>query len=235
MALSCTLVHAQDAAWDEALLENNADPWESTNRKIFDFNEWVDGAVFKPVAKFYVAVTPTFIQVGVGNFFDNLGEIPTAGNDLLQGKFSRAASATGRFLVNTTIGLAGTIDIATNMGLEEHSEDFGQTLAVWGVGSGNYVVLPFLGPSTVRDTASLTVDWSTDVLSYTDDVSSRNSLRALDIIDTRAGLLTAEELIIGDRYVFIRDAFLQSREYEIVDGKVEKNDDFGDFDDFDSF
>jgi phospholipid-binding lipoprotein MlaA len=221
---------AQDAAWDEALLQNDVDPWEGFNRKMFTFNDWFDGALLKPTAKVYDTVTPQFVRSGVGNFFSNLGELPTIGNDILQGKLGRAASATGRFLINSTLGLAGAIDVATEMGIEHHEEDFGQTLAVWGAPSGPYLVLPFLGPSTVRDTGAMVGDWGTDVMSHIEDVETRNSLRALEIVDLRAGLLAAEELMIGDRYVFMRDAYLQSRDYEIADGEV-ATDDFG-FDDF---
>lgn len=221
---------AQDAAWDEALLHNDVDPWEGFNRKVFTFNDWFDGALLKPTAKVYDTFTPQFVRSGVGNFFSNLGELPTIANDILQGKFGRAASASGRFLINSTLGLAGTVDVASELGVEHHEEDFGQTLAVWGAPSGPYLVLPFLGPSTVRDTGALVGDWNTDVMSHVDDVQTRNSLRAIEIVDLRAGLLTAEELMIGDRYVFMRDAYLQSRDYEIADGVVE-TDDFG-FDDF---
>lgn len=223
-------VNAQDAAWDEALLQNDVDPWESFNRKVFNFNDWFDRALFKPTAQVYDAVTPQFIRSGIGNFFNNIGEIPTISNDLLQGKFSRAASATGRFIINTTLGLAGTVDVATEFGLEAHDEDFGQTLAVWGAPAGPYMVLPFLGPSTVRDTGGKVGDWGTDVMSHVDDVDTRNGLRAIEILDLRASFLAADELMIGDRYVFMRDAYLQSRDYDIADGKVQV-DEFG-FDDF---
>lgn len=223
-------VHAQDAAWDEALLENDVDPWEEFNRKVFGFNDWFDRALFKPSAQVYDNVTPQFVKSGVGNFFNNIGELPTIGNDLLQGQFVRAASATGRFLINTTLGLAGTVDVATEFGLERHKEDFGQTLAVWGAPAGPYVVLPFLGPSTLRDTGALAGDWGTDVMSHVEHIETRNSLRVLEILDLRASFLAADELMIGDRYVFMRDAYLQSRDYEIANGDVEV-DEFG-FDDF---
>jgi phospholipid-binding lipoprotein MlaA len=223
-------VQAQDAAWDEALLENDVDPWEGFNRKVFGFNDWFDRALFKPSAQVYDTVTPQFVKSGVGNFFNNIGELPTIGNDLLQGQFGRAASATGRFLINTTLGLAGTVDVASEFGLERHEEDFGQTLAVWGAPSGPYIVLPFLGPSTVRDTGALAGDWGTDVMSHVEHIETRNSLRALEILDLRASFLAADELMIGDRYVFMRDAYLQSRDYEIANGEVEV-DEFG-FDDF---
>lgn len=233
MLLLLAFVHpvkAQDAAWDEALLQNDVDPWEGFNRKVFNFNDWFDRALFKPTAQVYDAVTPQFIKSGIGNFFNNIGELPTIGNDLLQGKFTRAASATGRFVINTTLGLAGTVDVATEFGLEAHDEDFGQTLAVWGAPSGPYLVLPFLGPSTVRDTGGMVGDWGTDLMSHVDNVEARNGLRAIEILDLRASFLAADELMIGDRYVFMRDAYLQSRDYDIADGQV-KADEFG-FDDF---
>lgn len=232
-----TQLYAEDIAWGNDLAQNNVDPWEGMNRKVFSFNDWFDGHLFKPVAKVYGKVTPDAVQSGIGNFFSNLGELPTLGNDLLQGKFARAGSASGRFLINTTLGLFGVIDVATKMGVEHHDEDFGQTLAVWGVDSGPYIVLPFMGASTLRDGAALVVDWNTDPLAYIDDTNTEYGLRALDLLDTRADLLKAEELIIGDRYVFIRDAYLQSREYEVNDGNIAKSDnesfdDFGGFDDF---
>lgn len=232
-----TQLYAEDIAWGNDLAENNVDPWEGMNRKVFSFNDWFDGHLFKPVAQVYGKVTPDAVQSGIGNFFSNLGELPTLGNDLLQGKFARAGSASGRFLINTTLGLCGVIDVATKMGVEHHDEDFGQTLAVWGVDSGPYIVLPFMGSSTLRDGAALVVDWNTDPLAYIDDTNTEYGLRALDLLDTRADLLKAEELIIGDRYVFIRDAYLQSREYEVNDGNIAKSDsetfdDFGGFDDF---
>jgi phospholipid-binding lipoprotein MlaA len=228
--VSMPMAQAQDAAWDESLLQNDVDPWEDFNRSVFGFNDWFDRAIFKPSAQVYDKVTPQFIKSGIGNFFDNIGELPTIGNDILQGQLGRAASATGRFVINTTLGLAGTVDVASEFGLEKHKEDFGQTLAVWGAPAGPYVVLPFLGPSTVRDTGALAGDWGTDLLSHIDNVETRNGLRALEILDLRASFLAADELMIGDRYVFLRDAYLQSRDYEISNGEVEL-DEFG-FDDF---
>ncbi|BFM48524.1 VacJ family lipoprotein [Marinomonas sp. THO17] len=198
------------------------DPWEGFNRAMFSFNDAVDGAVLKPLAKGYKAVTPNPVQKGVSNFFSNLGEIGNIANNLLQGKWDQTASSTWRFIINSTAGWFGIFDVASEMGLKKYDEDFGQTLAYWGVSSGPYLVLPFFGPSTVRDGAGLAVD-----LTYDDGVSlldvnsdEETGLFAIDIVKTRAGLLSAESLIIGDRYSFIRDIYLQNREFEIYDGQV---------------
>ncbi|ATJ83258.1 VacJ family lipoprotein [Halomonas beimenensis] len=214
------------------------DPWEGFNRKVFAFNETLDRYALKPVAQGYRFVTPDPVETGIGNFFSNLGEIRTTLNSLLQGKGTNASVATGRFLINSTLGVAGFFDVATRLEVTGREEDFGQTLAVWGVGEGPYVVLPLLGPSTVRDTAGLPVDSYTDPLTHVEEDKVRYSLRALDIIDTRAGLLDQERLIRGDRYSFIRDSWLQRRRFEVNDGEMGEDpfaeDDFGfDGEDFD--
>ncbi|MBW6392258.1 MlaA family lipoprotein [Billgrantia antri] len=195
------------------------DPWEGFNRQVFSFNEAIDRTVLKPVARGYRAVTPQPVQTGVGNFFSNLGEIRTTLNSLLQGKPANAGLSTSRFLINTTVGIAGLWDFATHMGITADEEDFGQTLGVWGVGEGPYLVLPLLGPSTVRDTSGLPLDAYTYPLTYVEDDKVRYGLTALRIVDVRAGLLDQEELIRGDRYVFIRDAYLQRRRFEVSDGE----------------
>jgi phospholipid-binding lipoprotein MlaA len=213
------------------------DPWEGFNRKIHSFNDTADRWVMKPVAKGYTKVTPDPVEKGVSNFFGNLLEVRNVVNDLLQGKWAQAGNDTGRFLVNSTLGVAGIFDVARHMNLEKSDgEDFGQTLAVWGVDSGPFLVLPFLGPSTLRDTGALPVDWNLNPIAELDDVPTRNGLRVLEYVDTRAQLLDAEALLSGDRYVFIREAYLQRREYLINDGDVPDDfDDFGDFgDDYDS-
>jgi phospholipid-binding lipoprotein MlaA len=214
------------------------DPWEGFNRKVHNFNEVADRWVLKPVAEGYVKVTPDPVEQGVSNFFGNLLEVRNVVNDVLQGKWAQAGNDAGRFLVNSTLGVAGIFDVARHMSLEEsEGEDFGQTLAVWGVDSGPYLVLPLMGPSTVRDTGAMPVDWQLNPMQEVDHVPTRNSLRAMDIVNTRAELLDAEAFISGDRYVFLRDAYLQRRNYLIKDGEVEDNfDDFGDFggDDYDS-
>jgi phospholipid-binding lipoprotein MlaA len=212
------------------------DPWEGFNRKVFAFNDVIDRYALKPAARGYRFITPDPVETGVGNFFSNLGEIRTALNSLLQGKGTNASTATGRFLINSTLGIGGLFDIATRMEITGREEDFGQTLGAWGVGEGAYLVLPLLGPSTVRDTAGLPVDMYTYPTSYVEEDKVRVSLTALRIIDTRAGLLDQEALIRGDRYSFIRDAYLQQRRFEVQDGEMGEDpfasDDF-DFDDAD--
>ncbi|AKA25514.1 VacJ family lipoprotein [Pseudomonas chlororaphis] len=200
------------------------DPWESINRPIFTFNDTIDTYALKPLAQGYQAVTPQFLEDGIHNFFRNIGDVGNLANDILQAKPHAAAVDTARLLMNTTIGLAGFFDVSTKMGLQRNDEDFGQTLGYWGVGSGPYVMLPFLGPSTLRDAPSKYVDSFTEPYRYVNDVPVRNSAFALDIIDTRASLLSSEKLISGDKYTFIRNAYLQNREFKVKDGQVE--DDF---------
>lgn len=196
------------------------DPWEGFNRGVFAFNDTLDRAVLKPVARGYRWATPQPVQTGVGNFFSNLGEIRTTLNSLLQGKPGNAGRSTSRFLLNTTVGVAGLWDVATPMGITAEREDFGQTLGVWGVGEGPYLVLPLLGPSTVRDTGGLPLDMVTYPVYYVENDKVRYGLTALRIVDVRAGLLDQEELIQGDRYTFIRDAYLQHRRFEVSDGEL---------------
>ncbi|KAF1066628.1 MAG: putative phospholipid-binding lipoprotein MlaA [Pseudomonas citronellolis] len=200
------------------------DPWESINRPIFTFNDTIDTYALRPLAQGYQKVTPNFVQDGVHNFFSNIGDVRNLVNDLLQGKARHAGIDTSRLLFNTTFGLAGLFDVTTHMGLQRNDEDFGQTLGYWGVGSGPYVMLPLLGPSTLRDAPSKIPDAYTDMYPYIDDVAVRNSLYGLDILDTRADLLKSEKLISGDKYTFIRNAYLQNREFKVKDGQVE--DDF---------
>ncbi|HIX61546.1 MAG TPA: VacJ family lipoprotein [Candidatus Halomonas stercoripullorum] len=196
------------------------DPWEGFNRGVFAFNDTLDRAVLKPVARGYRWATPQPVQTGVGNFFSNLGEIRTTLNSLLQGKPGNAGRSTSRFLLNTTVGIAGLWDVATPMGITAEREDFGQTLGVWGVGEGPYLVLPLLGPSTVRDTGGLPLDMVSYPVYYVENDKVRYGLTALRIVDVRAGLLDQEELIQGDRYTFIRDAYLQRRRFEVSDGEL---------------
>ncbi|RBO82582.1 MlaA family lipoprotein [Marinomonas aquiplantarum] len=198
------------------------DPWEGFNRAMFSFNDAVDGAVLKPLAKGYKAVTPSPVQKGVSNFFSNLGEIGNITNNLLQGKWDQTASSTWRFIINSTAGWFGIFDVASELGLKEYDEDFGQTLAYWGVSSGPYLVLPFFGPSTVRDGTGRVFDMTyDDGISYLSlNSDERTGLFALDVVETRARLLNAESMIFGDRYSFIRDVYLQNRTYEIYDGNI---------------
>ncbi|HEY8570801.1 MlaA family lipoprotein [Microbulbifer sp.] len=209
------------------------DPWEGFNRAMFRFNDTADRWFLKPAATSYRQITPIFMQTGVSNFFSNLSEINNVLNDVLQWKWGQAGNDTGRFLVNSTVGLVGLFDVAQHMGLEpSDGEDFGQTLAVWGVPSGPYVVLPMLGPSTVRDFPGEVVEWYTNPLSYVDENSVEYTLKMVDVVQIRASLLQAESLLQGDRYVLLRDAYLQRREFLINDG--EQEDDFGgDLDEYD--
>ena len=204
------------------------DPWEGMNRAIYDFNSTLDRWVLKPVTLGYQAVTPAPVESGVSNFFSNLLELRNITNSLLQGKPDKALDYTGRLIINSTFGLFGLLDIATPLGIaKDGGEDFGQTLAVWGIDSGPYLVLPFFGPSTLRDgTARFTLDDLTSPIEYIDDDETRWGLTALNVIDTRASLLDVEKLISGDEYTFVRDAYLQRREFLIKDGQVE--DSFGD-------
>ncbi len=200
------------------------DPWESFNRPIFVFNDKLDTYALKPLAQGYQAVTPQFVEDGIGNFFANVGEIGNFANDMLQGKFHDAGVDTARFLLNSTIGVLGFVDVATRAGLQRNDEDFGQTFGVWGVSSGPYLMLPFFGPSNPRDAIGLIPDSMASFKGRISDVPTRNTVRAVDIIDTRADLLSAEKVITGDKYVFIRNAYLQNREFKVKDGQVE--DDF---------
>lgn len=201
--------------------ESEADPWQGFNRAIFSFNEGLDRYAVKPVTLGYKAVTPDLVETGVSNFFDNLADLGNLFNNLLQGKLEPAGQDFARIAFNSTFGLAGVLDVATPMGIDKHNEDFGQTLGYWGMGSGPYLVLPFFGPSNLRDTAGLAVDISTSPVGKLEDDSARYLLMALQVVDTRSRLLDAEKLITGDKYNFMRDAYLQRREFLINDGVVE--------------
>lgn len=208
---------------------DQADPLEDYNRVVFSFNDKADRWVLKPVAKGYRYVTPDFFERGVSRMFSNLGEVLNVVNDLLQGKVGQAGNDGGRLLINSTIGIAGFFDVAKHAGLERSDgEDFGQTFGVWGVGEGAYVVLPFWGPSTLRDTPSLLLDGVFNPIGEVDHVPTRNQLYGAKVVSVRADLLEAEQLVKGDRYTFIRDVYLQRRHFLVNDGEVE--DDFGDDD-----
>lgn len=227
------MVSVQGIAGEE--LQDPRDPLEGFNRAVFAFNEVADGYVLKPVAKGYQYVTPAPVEQSIGNFFNNIGEIKSLGNDLLQGKPAGAWVDFSRFVINSTVGVLGLFDVATHIGLAREPEDFGQTLAVWGVGSGPYLMLPLLGPSTFRDGFGIAVDSFTSVEGTIDPERARYYMTAVDVIDTRASLLDSEELISGDRYSFLKDAYLQRRAFLINDGEME--DSFGgeDFESFDEF
>jgi len=198
------------------------DPWEGFNRASYKFNDALDRAIAKPVAKGYKKVTPRVVRTGVSNFISNLGTITTVVNDVLQGKMKQAGHDSGRFLLNSTIGLAGLFDPASAAGLERNDEDFGQTLGKWGVRSGPYLMLPILGPSTVRDTVARIPDQFTYPVNYLEDDSTRYIIRGVDFLDLRAGLLDLEPQLEKsyDKYAFIRNAWLQRREFQVKDGDV---------------
>lgn len=205
--------------------EEASDPLEPVNRAVYRFNDVVDRALFKPVAKVYDKITPTPVQTGVGNFFSNLGEPVVIVNDVLQGKLPEGASDGARLVFNSTFGVLGLIDVATPMGHPKHNEDFGQTFAVWGAGEGWYLVLPILGPSTVRDAVGLPPEIALDPVAQHDEVRERNGFYALRTIDTRARLLSASKIrdtAALDEYTFTRDAYRQRRWNLIYDGNPPK-------------
>jgi len=208
--------------WASSVPSDQADPWESFNRGVFQFNETADRYVAKPLAKTYQAITPVFLDDAITRVFNNLATPITIVNQLLQGKAHDAAGQTARFMFNSTIGLAGIFDIARHMDLPRQQEDFGQTLAVWGTHPGPYLMLPLLGPSTVRDAGGRVIDMGTDPRSYSTK-TARLVMTATDVTDTRADLLAAEKAIEGDRYQFIRDYYLQQRAFVIADGVVTKD------------
>ncbi|MBD3669395.1 MAG: VacJ family lipoprotein [Gammaproteobacteria bacterium] len=197
------------------------DPWESMNRSIYHFNDRFDYYVFNPVARGYQAVTPRWLDDGVTNFFNNLGDVPNSLNNLLQGKSLAAVSDIGRICINSTIGLLGFIDVATPMGLERHKEDFGQTMAVWGIAEGPYLVLPILGPSSVRGSAGWVGDFMTEPYYYVKDGNTYYGYMLIDAIDIRADLLGASRILEQasfDPYSFHRETYFQRRRNLIHDG-----------------
>jgi phospholipid-binding lipoprotein MlaA len=211
----------QEPTGEQAMPITTEDPYENWNRRVFAFNDAVDTWFLRPIASAYRTVTPDFLDRGITNVFRNLGEIGNFANSLLQLKGESAVVAAGRFTFNTVFGLGGFFDVATSFDLPERPEDFGQTLAVWGSGSGPYLMLPLLGPATPRSFTGMVVDgiaWP----SPWDEVENPEwyYLRFLQIVDIRADLIPAESFISGDRYTFFRNAFLQRREFMINDGKI---------------
>ena len=207
------------------------DPYENLNRKTYQFNENLDEKIAKPIAEIYSKFPPP-IKNGVTNFFNNLEEVDTFINQLLQGKPKESLNDLTRFIINSTIGLAGFIDVASKIGLERHEEDFGQTLGVWGVGQGPYIMLPILGPSTFRDTLSRPVSSFLSVTFHMTETDVNIVLKSIDAIETREKLLEVESLLSGDKYSFVKDAYIQSINYEVKDG-IDVEDDF--IDDMDDF
>ena len=208
------------------------DPFEDINRKVWAFNEFLDNNLAKPTAEIYTSLAPNFVEVGMSNFFRNINELDNTANQLLQGHPVLALNDFTRFLINSTIGIGGFIDVGSRIGLQRHDEDFGQTLGAWGVSTGPFLMLPIYGPSTPRGLAGKSVS---SVLGGTfaieeDDV--KLGITALDALETRARYLEVEPLIIGDRYSFIRDSYLQYQKFESSNGLHQKDDFVDDMDDF---
>lgn len=204
------------------------DPMERTNRAIFRFNQAADRRLLRPVARAYRAVTPDRLERAIRNFFGNLSSPIVIASDVLQGKFKQAGGDTGRFLLNSTVGVFGFIDVARHAGLEGHEEDFGQVLGQWGFKQGPYVMVPFLGPYTLRSGFGRLLELPLEPLRYYDnDQAARNSLIGLYYIDRRAALLGADEELANafDPYIFMRDAYLQRRRYLLYDGEPPPLDD----------
>ncbi|EGV29085.1 VacJ family lipoprotein [Thiorhodococcus drewsii AZ1] len=208
------------------------DPLEPYNRAVYRFNTDFDRAFMQPVAKAYQAVTPEPVDRGVTNFFNNLADLTSAVNNVLQFKMSRAGSDVGRIFINSTVGVLGFVDVATNVGLPSYKEDFGQTLGYWGVEPGAYFVLPFLGPSSIRDTIGLAGDIYTDPLVNVREDKVRWGLVGLRVVDRRADLLTAGQILEDaaiDPYSFLRDVYLQRRLSLVYDGNPPTDDGENDF------
>lgn len=205
----------------------NIDPWEPLNREVFAFNDWLDKYALKPVAQAYRAITPDPIERGVTNFINNIYEFNNIANALLQGRVDNALHSSGRFLLNSTVGLAGFLDVASPAGVTPRPADFGQTLATWGVPSGPFIMVPVAGPRTLRSGTGLLVDSLYSIPALTGETTWPWVFWGVVAIDTRANLLQADTLITGDRYIFFRNAYLQSRETFLNGGVV--IDDFSDF------
>ena len=211
--------------------EDINDPFEDINRISFEFNESLDKNFLKPVAQAY-SKTPKPVKKGITNFFNNLEEVETTVNQVLQGKPKLAINDFSRFLINSTIGLGGLIDVATKIGLTRHEEDFDQTLALWGVPTGPYIMLPALGPSSLRDTLSRPFSSFLSVTFHMTETDVNIALKGIDALETRERLLEIESLIYGDRYNFVKDSYIQYLEYEVKDG-IDVGDEF--LDDMDDF
>ena len=199
----------------------NVDPFESTNRIVFEISDDLDTMIIRPVAEIYRDVTPRFIKNSVTNFFYNLSEVDTIVNQLLQGKIVLAGQDSLRFLINSTIGIVGFVDVASRVGFERHDEDFGQTLGYWGVPAGPYVFLPLIGPSTIRDSFSKPTSWFLSGNLSVSDEEAKIFINLLDAVETRERLLVAEKLIVGDKYEFVKSVYLQTRNDLVFDGEVE--------------
>jgi phospholipid-binding lipoprotein MlaA len=203
------------------------DPWQTVNRPVFAFNDAFDQGLFRPLAQGYNAITPEPIRNGITNFFSNLNELDNVINNFFQGKITESATSLGRFVINSTIGIGGFLDVASNMGLERNKEDLGQSLGVLGIGSGPYVVLPLLGSSSVRDIPGRVLSMYLNPLAWLDDISFRNIMFGINAVDDRSNLLVKEDIakeISNDKYTLYKDAYLDEREFEVLDGNLDDSD-----------
>ena len=214
ITVACLLGTAACAQGQQAI-----DPFEPINRQVYAFNGVADRILLRPAAVGYQRIFPGFIRSGIANFFDNARYPLVFINQFLQGKVALGFQDTARFLVNSSIGIAGFLDVAAKLGLAEHNEDFGQTLGVWGVGTGPYVVVPFWGPVTFRDGLGDVADFYAELPTYIDHVPTRNTVTAVSFVVRRERLLAAERILSGDKYLFIRDAYLQQRQFLVTDGE----------------
>lgn len=222
--VGCLVVSAISLTAPALAQEAAHDPLEGFNRAMFSVNEGLDTVIVKPVAQAYDIVMPLPVKAGVGDFFGNISDVRNVLNNTLQGKLADAGTDLGRFLINSTVGIFGLFDVASELGLEKHDEDFGQTLAVWGWSDSSFMFWPLIGPRTVRDTGGWVVDVYTDPTWYTLDksVAARNSLVALRFVDVRASLLPSDKVVEEaaiDKYAYVRDAYLQRRRNQIFDGR----------------
>jgi phospholipid-binding lipoprotein MlaA len=206
---------------------DSRDPLESFNRGVFGFNDALDRGVIKPVASVYKGVTPDWFRKGVGNFFGNIEDVWSAVNNALQLRGQETGDSVGRVMVNTTIGLLGLVDVASDLNIDRHTTDFGMTLGRWGVGAGPYVVLPLLGPFTLREVAALPVDWQGNLVNQVPDDATHYGLLGLNLINLRATYLSAGDVVEGaalDKYSFTRDAYLQRQRNKLYDGNPPEED-----------
>lgn len=232
MALALLMIVMSGCATIPEEQRVESDPWESLNQPLFSVNQSLDKAITRPLAKGYDKVLPGPVRKVIRNFFTNLTTPRSAINNFLQGKPERGLSEVGRFLFNSTVGVGGLFNVASSAGVEEYREDFGQTAAVWGVPDGPYVMLPLLGPQTLRDALLSPVDIVGDPLYQYDNSSVRDKLYVLRLIELRHRLLSADKLLneSKDPYITLRESYLQNREYEVYDGDPPIDDDF--FDEF---
>ena len=233
LSFSLSFIVLSGCTYQNVLTNDEKDPLEAINRSFYEFNDNLDKAVIEPTADGYDFVIPNTFQIGVNNFFDNFQYPVTIANQLLQGNVKLASQDTLRFIINSTIGLAGLFDPARNMGFSKHDEDFGQTLAVWGVGEGPYLMLPFLGPYSLRDLTGNVIDYVFDPWIYVDGTNRKIKLKAIEGLQDRADLSTIEHELDNsyDPYKYIKDSYLQNRSYKINNG-LSLEEDLIEFDDF---